>query len=107
MEYKAEILWEVEEYISQVLESHRQTIDESVKLLEAKDGILLRPLSRHLRGKIWELRIEIGNFHHRIFYALAPGKRIILITAFLKKTKKTPRGIIDRAEKILRPYLRK
>lgn len=104
MEYKILLLWEVKAYINKIPENHRQKVDDLIELLRVNRGILDYPFSSHLRGRIRELRIGIGNFKHRILYTLAPDKQIILITAFLKKTKRVPSRIIDKAEKIIQLY---
>ena len=48
------------------------------------------PYSRHIKGKIRELRVDFGRNRHRVFYFVFIKKTIILLHAFLKKTTKTP-----------------
>jgi phage-related protein len=42
------------------------------------------PHSRHLGGKLRELRFRLGDAHQRITYWLAPGRRVVLLTVFRK-----------------------
>lgn len=42
------------------------------------------PFTRQLRGKLRELRFHIGRQQTRITYFIAPGRRIILLTVFVK-----------------------
>jgi hypothetical protein len=54
------------------------------------------PYSRHLRGKVRELRFHLPQRQVRITYWLAPGQRIILLTVF-QKTRARERAEIERA----------
>jgi len=56
------------------------------------------PLVRHLSGKLWEVRIESDTNIYRVIYAFAPGRRIVLLHGFQKKTQRTPAREIDTAE---------
>lgn len=48
---------------------------------------------------IWELRIRFAGDILRIFYFTYTGKTIVLLSAFVKKTIKTPQIELDRALK--------
>lgn len=58
--------------------------------MQEKEGKLDEPYSKHIRGKIWELRVDFARHRHRIFYFIFIEKTIVLLHAFLKRTKKTP-----------------
>ena len=62
------------------------------------------PYSSQLSGKIRELKIETENKAHRIIYFMMIGKKIIILNAFSKKTKKTPRNEIVKAENYMKDY---
>src|SRR6478672_2715183 len=51
-------------------------------LLADNAETLGEPYSRHLRGKVRELRFHLQRQQVRITYWLAPGKRVILMTMF-------------------------
>ncbi|MFI5567793.1 type II toxin-antitoxin system RelE/ParE family toxin [Streptomyces sp. NPDC051740] len=53
-------------------------------LLADFEGVLDEPYSRHLGGKVRELRFRLGRQHHRITYWLAPDRRVVLLTVFAK-----------------------
>jgi len=53
------------------------------------------PYVKHLDGKLWEIRIKAQPGIARAIYITAKGRRIIVLHAFVKKTKKTPRGALD------------
>ncbi|MER7490720.1 type II toxin-antitoxin system RelE/ParE family toxin [Streptomyces sp. NPDC126497] len=48
-------------------------------LLADFDGILDEPCTRHLGGKVRELRFRLERHHLRITCWLAPGRRIVLL----------------------------
>jgi phage-related protein len=62
------------------------------------------PLVRHLTGKLWELRPSGNRVEGRALYVTATGRRIVVVLAFVKKTRKTPDRLIklalERAQRI-------
>jgi len=62
------------------------------------------PLVRHLTGKQWELRPSGKRVEGRALYVTAMGRRVVIVLAFVKKTRKTPGRFIElalkRAERI-------
>ena len=69
----------------------------AVELLVQRNVTAGEPLVRHLEGKLWELRVESNTNIYRIVYAFSPGRRIVLLHGFQKKTQKTPRREIETA----------
>ena len=45
---------------------------------------------KHLEGKLWELRLKGKSGIARAIYVTVTGKRVVIVKAFLKKTRKTP-----------------
>lgn len=105
MNYECVILSEVEASLSRWPKKHRDKINDFLRLLEEKGGLLDEPYSRHLKGKIRELRVDFGRSRYRVLYALIPDKKILVLLAFRKNTPKTPKNILEKAEKILELYL--
>jgi len=63
-----------------------------------REGVAVgEPYTRHLRGKLRELRFYVGRERYRIAYYIARGRRIILMTVF-KKSRQRETAEIDRAE---------
>ena len=58
------------------------------------------PVTKHLEGEIWELR----PLKNRILYAYYENNTFIILTHFVKKTKKTPKREIERAIRCLKDY---
>jgi phage-related protein len=63
---------------------------ESVGLANVKE-----PHVRHIRGPVWEIRLKGKAGIARALYVTARERRVVILRAFIKKTKKTPTGEID------------
>jgi phage-related protein len=57
-----------------------------------------QPHVKHLRGKLWEMRLSGRDGIGRAIYVTATGRRVIVVHAFEKKTQKTPRTALELAE---------
>ena len=53
---------------------------------------------------LWEVRVSAGNGIFRIFCFFDKGNLIILLSGFQKKTQKTPKEEIKRAERLKKEY---
>ena len=49
------------------------------------------PHVRHLAGPLWEIRLSGRDGIARAPYVVAPGRRVVVVRAFVKKTRRTPR----------------
>lgn len=61
---------------------------------------------KHLTGTtgLYEIRVEVGRDIFRIFSFFDKGRLIIIINGFQKKTQRTPKNEIEKAEKIKKQY---
>jgi len=61
---------------------------------------------KHLEGTegLFEIRIKVGRDIFRIFCFFDEGNLIILINGFQKKTDKTPKNEIEKAERLRQKY---
>jgi phage-related protein len=57
------------------------------------------PHVRHIEGKLWEMRPSGKQGEGRALYVAASGRRVVIVLAFLKKTRKTPYRMIELALK--------
>ena len=87
----------VKEYINNQSIKERVKIFGFIVFLRESDGYLNEPYSKHIKDKIRELRIDFSKKHHRIMYFTFTGEKIILLSAFTKKTEKTPEKEINKA----------
>ena len=86
------------EYLNSLGAKEKAKILKYVEFLREHKGVLDEPYSKHIKGKIRELRVDFSNNRHRIFYFTFINKNIIFLHAFLKKTQKTPPEEIMKAE---------
>lgn len=105
LEYKVKFYKDIRKYRSPVLVYIKKLSDKEeakvlkyIEFLRANKGYLDEPYSKHIRGKIRELRVDFGRNKHRIFYFTFVKKNIILLHVFLKKTAKTPLSEVKKAE---------
>jgi phage-related protein len=57
------------------------------------------PHVRHLRGKLWEMRLSGRGGIGRAIYVTQVSQRVVVVHAFVKKTQKTPDSALLLAEK--------
>ena len=55
------------------------------------------PHVRHLTGSLWEMRMSGRDGTSRALYVTARGRRVVVVRAFLKKTRRTPKREIELA----------
>jgi phage-related protein len=88
----------VKDYIKETPHKDRSKILKYIEFLRKSNGILDEPYSRHIRGKVRELRVDFADNRHRIFYFTFIGRNIVFLHAFRKNTAKTPESEIIKAE---------
>lgn len=86
------------EYIKGLPDKEISKVLKYIEFLRERKGYLDEPYSKHIKGKIRELRVDFGKNRHRVFYFIFIKKKIILLHAFLKKGLKTPTSEIKKAE---------
>jgi phage-related protein len=61
---------------------------------------------KHLEGTdgLYEIRVKVGRDIYRIFCFFDKGQLVILLKGFQKKSEKTPRQEIERAERLKKQY---
>lgn len=89
---------DVKKYIYDLDPKEKIKVLKYVEFLRINNGILNEPYSKHIKGKLRELRVDFGKNNYRIFYFTFVNKNIILLHVFLKKTSKTPLIEINKAE---------
>jgi len=93
------------EYLEKLNLKEKAKILKYIEFLRLNNGYLDEPYSKHIKGKIRELRVGFGHNRHRVFYFVFVEKTIILLNGFLKKTKETPLVEIKKAETCLMDVL--
>ena len=95
----------VKNYLDQFKENESAEIRYSINLVAKYHGVPPPPYSKHIKNKIWELRVKFNKNQHRILYFITKTQGVVLLTAFQKKTTKTPQSEIIKATKYYFDYL--
>ena len=83
----------------------RAKLLREMELLEAYGNELREPYSKYLGKQLFELRAKQGNNITRVIYFFMIDNKIIMTNGFSKKTGKTPKRVLDIAEKYRADYL--
>ncbi len=70
------------------------------------EGNISLPVTRKMEGEVRELRIKSHTGIYRFFYFVYLGNQIVLLHAFQKKSRKTPRNEIEVAKERLTMVLK-
>lgn len=89
---------EVRDWYLGLDERNRARAGFHVDRLGDQGPLLNEPFTRQLDGKLRELRFYLGGRPIRITYWIAPNRRIVLLTVFVK-TSKRERSEVDRARR--------
>ena len=83
----------------------RKKIDWTLLILKTT-RIVPEKFLKHLNNTdgLWEVRVSAGNGIFRIFCFFDDGNLIILLSGFQKKTQKTPKNEIKKAELLKKEY---
>ncbi len=91
-------------------ERDQETQERVVALLQvlwSQRGRLGMPHARHLRGRVWELRVTARSGAYRLLYATVSERRILVLHGFKKTTPETPPKEIALAEERLADFVRR
>ena len=94
--YEVEIEPEVRSWLASLSDRDFGRVDFLVGLLAERAEDLGEPYTRHLGGKVRELRFHLLRQQPRVTYWLAPGRRVILLTVF-RKTRSAETAEVARA----------
>jgi phage-related protein len=91
-------------YVAQT-DTVRNKINYVLRLIETQLVITVK-FFRIIEGSdgIYEIRVEVNSNIYRIFCCLDDGALVVLFHGFQKKTQKTPKNQIKRAEAIKKEY---
>ncbi|WP_327428752.1 type II toxin-antitoxin system RelE/ParE family toxin [Streptomyces sp. NBC_01236] len=94
-----EIEPEVRQWLELLSDAQYAKAERAADMLAAQPSTLGEPYSRHLGGKVRELRFIMDGNAVRITYWLAPDRRIVLLTVF-RKTKQREVAEVERAQQV-------
>ncbi len=83
----------------------KQKFNWTLKLISTVDRIPVKYF-RHIENStgLFEVRVEVGSNIYRVFSFFDKGQLVILINGFQKKSQKTPKKEIEKAEKLKKQY---
>lgn len=83
----------------------QKKFDWTITLIQ-RTKIVPKKYFDHLTGTngIWEIRVKVWSDIFRVFCFFDKGNLIILLNGFQKKTQKTPKNEIKKAEKLIKKY---
>jgi hypothetical protein len=96
--YEIELEAEVRQWLDSLSLTDYLRVMKLADFLADHAETLGEPQTRHLGGKLRELRFSIHRSEHRITYWLAPGRRIVMLTVF-HKTRMRESAEVDRARR--------
>ncbi|WP_026417004.1 type II toxin-antitoxin system RelE/ParE family toxin [Actinomadura oligospora] len=91
-----EIEPEIREWLRALSDRHYDKVERAVDMLATRPTTLGEPYSRHLGGKLRELRFTLDGSAVRLSYWLAPEQRIVLLTVF-RKSRPREEAEVERA----------
>jgi len=83
----------------------RKVIGEDIKTVQY-GWPLGMPLVRHLRGDVWEVRVQLQRRIARVLFA-TEKEAMILLHGFIKKSRETPKTDLDLAIERLKQLRRR
>ncbi|MCC3769124.1 type II toxin-antitoxin system RelE/ParE family toxin [Streptomyces sp. UNOC14_S4] len=95
--WQIEIEPEVRQWLELLPDAHYDKAERAADMLAADPTTLGEPYSRHLGGKVRELRFTLDGNAVRVTYWLAPARRIVLLTVF-RKTRQHEAAEVERAQ---------
>jgi len=96
-------------YFEEFLNSQTIKVQDKIfKIIEAIETLERVPNNylKHLTGTdgLYEARIQLGSNIWRVFCFFDGDQLVILLNGFQKKTQKTPKKEIERAERLMSDY---
>ncbi|MGH9184426.1 MAG: type II toxin-antitoxin system RelE/ParE family toxin [Acidimicrobiales bacterium] len=91
---------EVRDWFLALGETDRARVRFHVDRLAELGPLLDEPHTRQLEGKLRELRFFVAGRPTRVTYWIAPGRRIVLLTVFVK-TRRQERREVERAKQTM------
>jgi hypothetical protein len=96
--YEIELEAEVRQWLESLPPADYLRVMKLSDFLAGHAETLGEPQTRHLGGKLRELRFSLHGRDQRLTYWLAPGRRIVMLTVF-HKTRMRESAEVDRARK--------
>ena len=80
-------------------EAVKAAFDIALTELETK-GRLAPPQGKNIAPNLYEIRVKVDPNQYRLFYCYFDPNGVLVLSGFVKKTRKTPQHEIDKAKRI-------
>lgn len=87
----------VKNFLDQLSKGAKAKVSAALTMLAREGNRLAFPKSRALGEGLHEIRVAHPEGPFRMIYCFRPGRRIVLLHAFVKRTQKTPAAELDLA----------
>lgn len=94
-----------QEFLDSLDEKMRAKMVRTIVMLKINGYELREPYSKPIGEGIMELRAKVGSDISRVLYFFVTGRTAVLTNGFIKKTQKTPKEKIKKAERYRADYL--
>lgn len=79
------------QYVFELIRQVERVPEKFLKYMEGTDGL-------------FEVRVEYQSNVYRIFCCFDEGRLVVLFNGFQKKTQKTPKNELEKAERLMKEY---
>jgi phage-related protein len=86
-------------FYTEQAEAVRTAFDLNIMEL-SETGVLNVPNAKKLAPNLYEIRVKVAPNQYRLLYCYADGDKVLILSGFVKKTRKTPKAEIDKAKQI-------
>jgi phage-related protein len=93
------------EFYIQLDENVRTKINYVLKLIQTQERIPIK-FFKFIEGSkgLYEIRVKVETNIYRVFCCYDKGSIVVLFNGLVKKTQKTPKSEIEKAEAIMKEY---
>ena len=97
----------VRDFLRSLDKKMRAKAIKEIEILQEMGTALREPYSKPIQDGIFELRIKFSGDIARVFYFFIIGNKIVLTNGFIKKTQKTPKQEVGKAQTYKADYERR
>lgn len=92
-----------ERFIQTLTRKELEKVEYVLSLLETQDKLPVKFI-KYIQDDLFELRVMYNGKIFRVFFIFDQDRIVVLFNGFQKKTRKTPKGEIEKALKIKAAY---
>lgn len=92
--YSEQVTTDIKKWPKKLLAKYLRIVD----LIEEQGPNLGEPFTKKIDKELYEIRVKAQEGIGRALYCYLVGQEIVILTAFIKKTQKTPLRIIELAK---------